>query len=107
MTILLMGVAIAIALMGWGLAHFLYAVSPVTAEGWAEKFSGLYRLLLNKYYIDELYDLLFVEPLKRLGMILDWFDRTIIDGVVRGWVSSQIGARLDRHGSKSTSSMRD
>jgi NADH-quinone oxidoreductase subunit L len=39
---------------------------------------------LNKYYIDELYDLLFVEPLKRLGMILDWFDRTIIDGVVRG-----------------------
>ena len=84
MTMLLMGVAIAIALMGWGLAHFLYAVSPVTAEGWAEKFSGLYRLLLNKYYIDEVYDLLFVEPLKRLGMILDWFDRTIIDGLVRG-----------------------
>ncbi len=84
MTILLMGVAIAIALMGWGLAHFLYTVSPVTADRWAEKFSGLYRLLLNKYYIDELYDLLFVEPIKRLGMILDWFDRTIIDGVVRG-----------------------
>lgn len=102
-----MGVAIAIALMGWGLAHFLYAVSPVTADGWAEKFSGLYRLLLNKYYIDELYDLLFVEPLKRLGLILDWFDRTIIDGVVRGWAILRIGVLLDQPGSKSTSSTRD
>ncbi|MFZ3013596.1 MAG: NADH-quinone oxidoreductase subunit L, partial [Nitrospira sp.] len=66
------------------LAHFLYAVSPMTAEGWAERFSGAYRVLLNKYYVDELYDFLFVEPLKRLGAMLDWFDRTIIDGIVRG-----------------------
>lgn len=84
MVILLMCIAIVIALLGWGLAHFLYAVSPMTAEGWAEKFSGAYRVLLNKYYVDELYDLLFVEPLKRLGALLDWFDRTIIDGIVRG-----------------------
>ncbi|UVT15908.1 MAG: NADH-quinone oxidoreductase subunit L [Nitrospira sp.] len=84
MVFLLMGVAIVIALMGWGLAHFLYAVSPVTADGWAEQFSGLYRILWNKYYVDELYDLIFVEPFKRLGAILDWFDRTVIDGIVRG-----------------------
>ncbi len=84
MLFLLMGVAIALALTGWGLAHFLYAVSPVTADGWAEKFSSMYRVLLNKYYVDELYDLLFVEPCKRLGALLDWFDRTVIDGLVRG-----------------------
>lgn len=84
MVILLMSIAIVIALLGWGLAHFLYAVSPMTAEGWAERFSGAYRVLLNKYYVDELYDLLFVEPLKRLGALLDWFDRTVIDGIVRG-----------------------
>lgn len=84
MVILLMCIAIVIALLGWGLAHFLYTVSPMTAEGWAERFSGAYRVLLNKYYVDELYDLLFVEPLKRLGALLDWFDRTIIDGIVRG-----------------------
>jgi NADH-quinone oxidoreductase subunit L len=84
MLFLLMGVAIAIALIGWGLAHFLYVVSPVTADGWAEKFSSMYRVLLNKYYVDELYDLLFVEPCKRLGAMLDWFDRTVIDGLVRG-----------------------
>ncbi len=84
MVVLLMIVAIVIALLGWGLAHFLYAVSLGTSEGWAERFSGAYRILLNKYYIDELYDLVFVEPLKRLGLILDWFDRTVIDGIVRG-----------------------
>jgi NADH-quinone oxidoreductase subunit L len=84
MVFLLMGLAIVIALIGWGLAHFLYAVSPATADGWAEKFSGMYRLLWNKYYVDELYDLIFVEPLKRLGAMLDWFDRTVIDGIVRG-----------------------
>ncbi|MBH0199294.1 MAG: NADH-quinone oxidoreductase subunit L [Nitrospira sp.] len=80
----LMGGATAIALMGWGLAHFLYRADPSAAETWAARFSGVYRTLLNKYYVDELYDLLFVEPLKRLGELLDWFDRTIIDGIVRG-----------------------
>ncbi|OQW30269.1 MAG: NADH dehydrogenase [Nitrospira sp. SG-bin1] len=84
LTILLMSIAIVIALVGWGLAHFLYAVSPMTADGWAEKFAGAYRILLNKYYVDELYDRLLVEPLKRLGAGLDWFDRRIIDGIVRG-----------------------
>ena len=41
-------------------------------------------MLLNKYYVDELYDALFVEPTKRLGRKWDWFDRTVIDGIVRG-----------------------
>ena len=81
---LLMGAATAIALVGWGLAHFLYSVSPAAADGWAAKFSGAYSTLLNKYYVDELYDFLFVEPCKRWGELLDWFDRTVVDGIVRG-----------------------
>ena len=80
---MLMGAATAIALIGWGLAHFLYSVSPATADRWASQFSGLYTTLLNKYYVDELYDFLFVEPTKKLGLLLDWFDRTVIDGLVR------------------------
>jgi NADH-quinone oxidoreductase subunit L len=79
----LMGVATGIALLGWGLAHYLYGVSASTPERWAAKFSTIYRTLLNKYYVDELYDLLFVEPTKKLGWLLDWFDRTVIDGIVR------------------------
>lgn len=80
---LMMG-ATGIALVGWGLAHYLYSIRPGTADRWAEKFSGAYTTLLNKYYVDELFDFLFVEPTKRLGEFLDWFDRTIVDGIVRG-----------------------
>ena len=80
----LMVVATGIAVIGWGLAHFMYQMSAPTADVWAEKFSGAYRTLLNKYYVDELYDLIIVEPTKRLGELLDWFDRTVVDGLVRG-----------------------
>ncbi len=76
--------ATGIALIGWGMAHYLYSISPGAADRWAEKFSSAYTTLLNKYYVDELYDWLFVEPTKRLGELLDWFDRTVVDGVVRG-----------------------
>jgi NADH-quinone oxidoreductase subunit L len=80
----LMIVATGIAVIGWGLAHYMYQVSTPTADVWAEKFSGAYRTLLNKYYVDELYDFIIVEPIKRLGDLLDWFDRTVVDGLVRG-----------------------
>jgi NADH-quinone oxidoreductase subunit L len=84
LVVLLMGVATVIALIGWGVAHFFYSASIGIADVWATKFSGVYRTLLNKYYVDELYDLLFVEPTKRLGEFLDWFDRMVVDGAVRG-----------------------
>jgi len=80
----LMGVATVIALAGWGLAHYLYRIRPETANQWAAKAPVVYTTLLNKYYVDELYDLLVVEPTKKLGQVWDWFDRTIIDGIVRG-----------------------
>jgi len=80
----LMGVATVIALAGWGLAHYLYRVRPEAANQWASKAPAAYTTLLNKYYVDELYDRLFVEPTKKLGQVWDWFDRTIIDGLVRG-----------------------
>jgi len=80
----LMMIATGIAFLGWGLAHYFYSISPATPDRWAAAAQPVYRLLLNKYYVDELYDLLFVEPTKKLGLLLDWFDRTVIDGLVRG-----------------------
>ena len=79
----LMVVATAIALAGWGLAHSMYSGQSHLADSLSSRASGLYTTLLNKYYIDELYDVLFVEPTKRLGYVWDWFDRTVIDGIVR------------------------
>jgi NADH-quinone oxidoreductase subunit L len=84
LVMILMAAATAIAFIGWGLAHYLYSMSPGTADRWSTSLSGAYTTLLNKYYVDELYDFLFVEPTKRLGEFLDWFDRTVIDGLVRG-----------------------
>jgi NADH-quinone oxidoreductase subunit L len=80
----LMAVATVIALLGWGLAHYLYSVRTEAATALAERAPGAYTTLLHKYYVDELYDFLIVEPLKRLGIVWDWFDRTVIDGVVLG-----------------------
>jgi NADH-quinone oxidoreductase subunit L len=79
----LMMMASGIALFGWALAHYLYSVNPTAPERWAAKVGVLYTTLLHKYYIDEVYDLLFVEPIKKLGLFLDWFDRVVLDGIVR------------------------
>lgn len=80
----LMAGAIGIALGGWAVAHYLYAIRPGTADAWSERFAGAYRTLLNKYYVDELYDALFVEPCKRLGRLWDWIDQHVIDRFIRG-----------------------
>jgi NADH-quinone oxidoreductase subunit L len=80
----LMMVATGIALVGWGLAHYFYSVNPSMPDRLAEQFQTAYTTVLNKYYVDELYDLLWVEPTKKLGLLFDWFDRTVIDGLVRG-----------------------
>ena len=77
-------VATLIALGGWQLARYLYVIRPETADEWAQKASGAYTTLLNKYYVDELYDRMIVEPCKRVGEMWDWFDQHVIDRFVRG-----------------------
>ncbi|WP_455243680.1 NADH-quinone oxidoreductase subunit L [Petrachloros mirabilis] len=84
LVLMLMMIATGIAFLGWGLAHYLYSVNPMAPDRWAAKAQAAYTTLLNKYYVDELYDLLFVEPTKKLGHVLDWFDRVVLDGIVRG-----------------------
>jgi NADH-quinone oxidoreductase subunit L len=79
----LMMIASGIAVVGWGLAHYLYSMNPGAPERWAAKAGAVYTTLLNKYYVDEFYDLVFVEPTKKFGLMLDWFDRVVVDGVVR------------------------
>src|SRR3989475_4019722 len=83
LVLMLMMIATGIALLGWGLAHYFYSVNLSAPDRLATKFQAAYRILLNKYYVDELYDLLWVEPTKKVGLLFDWFDRTVIDGLVR------------------------
>ena len=84
LVLMLMMIATGIALLGWGFAHYFYSVNVSAPDRLAAKFQAAYRILLNKYYVDELYDLLWVEPTKKLGFLFDWFDRNVIDGLVHG-----------------------
>ncbi|MEW6375167.1 MAG: NADH-quinone oxidoreductase subunit L, partial [Thermodesulfobacteriota bacterium] len=93
----MMGVSVVIAFIGIGIAYLFYVKNPALPRLLAEKQKGLYRLVFNKYYIDELYEILFINSLKQLGIGL-WrgFDDFVIDGSVNGiaylfgWLSSVI-----------------
>jgi len=74
------GLAIAGILVAW----YVYMQRPSLAASAAEKFAYVYRLLSNKYFVDEIYDALIVKPLRALGAFFYGFDRYVIDGVVYG-----------------------
>ena len=73
------------ALGGIAVAYIMYIRNPLLPVRLAQSFGGLYRFLLNKWYFDELYDVIFVRPAFRLARLL-WQvgDVTIIDGVPNG-----------------------
>ncbi len=66
---------------GFLVALYAYVLKPGAAAGWARTNRGLYAFLLNKWYFDELYDVLFVRTAFFLGRLF-WKggDGAIIDG---------------------------
>jgi len=84
-------------ILGFLVAYQFYIRSPETPKRLAEQHRGLYAFLLNKWYFDELYDFLFVRPVKRLGTFL-WKtgDGRIIDGFGPDGVSARVVDVTDR-----------
>ena len=78
-------------LIGLAVAWQFYIRKPETPKELAAHHRGLYAFLLNKWYFDELYDFLFVQPAKRLGRFL-WKtgDGTIIDGLGPDGISARV-----------------
>jgi len=72
-------------LLGFALAWKFYIASPELPGKLATQQRPLYLFLLNKWYFDELYDLIFVRPAKWLGAFL-WKrgDGQVIDGSING-----------------------
>jgi NADH-quinone oxidoreductase subunit L len=72
-------------LAGIALAYVMYMAFPLLPMRLATQFRGIYLFLLNKWYFDELYDAIFVQPAIRLSRVL-WQtgDATLIDGVPNG-----------------------
>jgi NADH-quinone oxidoreductase subunit L len=77
----LMGASVAIAFAGIGVAWSFYRKHPEIPQRLATSMAGLYRLLLNKYYVDELYGKVFVRGLALGGgTTLHAMDRYVVDG---------------------------
>jgi NADH-quinone oxidoreductase subunit L len=72
-------------LLGFSLAFWMYIMRPELPGRLAANQRHLYQFLLNKWYFDELYDLLFVRPARWLGDTL-WRrgDGDVIDGSING-----------------------
>ena len=98
-------IATVIAALGiWGLARSWYKTGDSPAPGQAaERFRGLYTLVLNKYWVDEVYNAVFVDFGRRLCRLFWTFDAEGVDGTVNGTsrltvALSQISAKFDFHG---------
>ncbi len=80
--VLLKWVSSFIALLGIALAGYFHWLNRPLTDQIAKRFSGVVEVLYNKYYVDELYDLTIVKPLRRLGHGFYLFDQFVINGLV-------------------------
>ncbi|MBV9251804.1 MAG: NADH-quinone oxidoreductase subunit L [Acetobacteraceae bacterium] len=74
-----------VGLLGIAVAYLMYMVFPLSPVRLATMFRPIYLFVLNKWYFDELYDVIFVNPAIRLARAF-WQtgDVTVIDGVPNG-----------------------
>ncbi|MBA3948480.1 MAG: NADH-quinone oxidoreductase subunit L [Acidobacteria bacterium] len=86
MELILMGVSTAVAFLGIAIAAVLFLKRRSPAEARSAKAGALHTVLLNKYYVDELYDAVVVRPIHALSAVVLWkgFDVRVIDGAVNG-----------------------
>ncbi|OGT99319.1 MAG: NADH-quinone oxidoreductase subunit L [Geobacteraceae bacterium GWB2_52_12] len=88
----LMGLSVVIALVGIAIAFTMYVKRTELPGKFVATFPTLHRAVYNKWYIDEIYDYVFVNPCKAAGQFL-WkgFDVLVIDGVVNGVANVVMG----------------
>jgi len=85
MELTLMLASILVAIVGIWVARVLYCQKPEIPDRIEARFKPVYTLLYNKWYVDEIYDFLFVDGLcKGGGLALGAFDRDVVDGGVNG-----------------------
>ncbi len=85
MELTLMALSVLVASLGIGLAWLMYARKSIRPETFSEALGGgPYQLMLNKYWIDELYQATIVRGTLALASLCAWFDANVVDGVVNG-----------------------
>jgi NADH-quinone oxidoreductase subunit L len=91
---ILMGLSVAVAIIGISIARYFYNNKPEIPDSIEKAVKPLHSLLYNKRYVDEVYDFLFVDGLcKGGGLALGAFDRNVVDGGVNGagWLTRFTG----------------
>jgi NADH-quinone oxidoreductase subunit L len=81
MEYVLMALSVLVAIFGIWLAINWYIKRPEVPGKIEASFPFLYKLLYNKYYVDQLYDAMFVNRVKDLALTLGSFDVNIINGI--------------------------
>jgi NADH-quinone oxidoreductase subunit L len=82
---ILMGISVALAIIGIVVARYFYHHKPEIPDSLESSLKPLHKLLYNKWYVDEIYDFLFVNGLaKGGGRAFAEFDRKVVDGGVNG-----------------------
>ncbi|GGA62725.1 NADH-quinone oxidoreductase subunit L [Edaphobacter acidisoli] len=76
--------SVLVVAIGFFAAFFLYYKKPGTAASYAERFPALYRLVSNKFYVDEIYGTIIVTPLLM-------FTRLILGGLIDGGIINGSG----------------
>jgi NADH-quinone oxidoreductase subunit L len=86
----LMAASVLIALVGIWVAWTFYLKRTDIPDRLAKSWNWLYQLVYHKYYVDEIYDAMFVNRAKDLGLALGSFDANVIDGLGvngAGWLT--------------------
>ncbi|MBN1222388.1 MAG: NADH-quinone oxidoreductase subunit L [Candidatus Aminicenantes bacterium] len=82
---LLILISVGVALFGIFMAYVFYIKNPQIPHNLVARFPRLYKLLYNKYYVDEIYNATIVNPMIRGSEIAyENFDLKVIDGTVNG-----------------------
>jgi len=91
--ILLILLSVAVAAAGIALAFRAYLQTPALATSLRERFAGAHRLLLNKWWVDELYDAVAVRPVMAIANAFwRFWDTKVVDGTVNGVAATLEGA---------------
>jgi NADH-quinone oxidoreductase subunit L len=78
-------------LLGIGLGYLMYANNSVPRDVISGKAPWLYTLVHRKYFIDEIYEAVFVGGLRLIGNVLEFIDIYIVDGIVRLCSAAVVG----------------
>lgn len=91
---LLMVISLVLAIGGLAVGWLTYSKGSISHERIAQKFPGIHKLLVNKYYFDEMYQWVIDKIVLALGPVVAWFDRAVVnDKAVNGpaisvWLSA-------------------